>query len=71
MVEGNVVDETVGNIFGKLGITGMAAALITIIFGVIILLNVVSVELIVGLYLIIIGIIQLVQYIPTVTTKQK
>jgi uncharacterized membrane protein HdeD (DUF308 family) len=68
--EGNVVDDTVGKIFGKLGITGMAAAIITIIFGIIVLLKVVDLELIVGLYLIIVGIIQLVSYIPAVTAKK-
>lgn len=70
MTEGNIVDDTVGNIFSKLGITGMAAALVTIIFGIIVLLEVVKIELIVGLYLLIVGIIQLVQYIPALTAKR-
>ncbi len=71
MGEGNVVDETVGKIFGTLGITGMAAALITIVFGIIVLLKIVEIELIVGLYLLIVGIIQMVQYIPALTAKKK
>ena len=71
MAAANVVDDTVGNIFGKLGITGMAAAIITIIFGVIVLMKVVELELIVGIYLIIVGVIQMVSYIPAVTASKK
>ncbi len=71
MAEGNVVDDAVGNIFGKLGITGMAAAIITIIFGIVVIIYDEFLALIIGLYLIIIGVIQLVQYIPTVMAKKK
>lgn len=71
MTEGNVVDDTVGKIFGKLGITGMAAAIITIVFGIIVLMKIVELELIVGLYLLIVGIVQLISYIPAVTAKKK
>ena len=71
MTEGNVVDETVGKIFGKLGITGMAAAIVTIVFGIVVLIKIVEIELIIGLYLIIVGVIQLVGYIPAITAKNK
>ncbi len=67
----NVVDDTIGRLFGKLGISGMAAAILTIVFGVIIILNVISIALIVGLYLIIVGVVQLVGYIPALTMKPK
>ena len=66
----NVIDETVGKIFGKLGITGMAAAVLTIIFGVIVILDIITIELIVGLYLIIVGIINLIGYIPAITAQK-
>ena len=66
----NVIDETVGKIFGKLGITGMAAAILTIIFGVIVILDIITIELIVGLYLIIVGIINLIGYIPALTAQK-
>ena len=66
----NVIDETVGKIFGKLGITGMAAAVLTIIFGVIVILDIITIELIVGLYLIIVGIINLIGYIPVLIAKK-
>ncbi|MCK4266209.1 MAG: hypothetical protein KAX31_02940 [Thermoplasmata archaeon] len=66
----NVIDETVGKIFGKLGITGMAAAILTIIFGVIVILDIITIELIVGLYLIIVGIINLIGYIPAITAQK-
>ena len=71
MAEGNVVDDTVSKIFGKLGITGMAAAIITIIFGIVVLLSIIDLVLIVGLYLIIVGIVQLISYIPAITAKKK
>ncbi len=71
MPEGNVVDDVVGKIFGKLGISGMAAAILTIVFGVIVIMNIVSIELIVGLYLIIVGVIQLIGYIPALTARNK
>lgn len=67
----NVIDDTVGKIFGKLGITGMIAAIVTIIFGVIVLLEIVTIELIVGLYLIIVGVIQLIGYIPAIMAKKR
>ena len=66
-----MVDDTVGKIFGMLGITGMAAAVVTIIFGIVVLLEVVKIELIVGLYLIVVGIIQLIGYIPAITAKNR
>ncbi len=65
------MDDTVGKIFGKLGITGMAAAIVTIIFGIVVLLKIVEIELIVGLYLLIVGIIQFVGYIPALTAKNQ
>jgi len=71
LTEGNVVDDTVGKIFGMLGITGMAAAIVTIVFGVVVLLDIIGINLIIGLYLIIVGLIQLVGYIPAITAKNK
>ncbi|MBA3045975.1 MAG: DUF3096 domain-containing protein [Candidatus Thermoplasmatota archaeon] len=49
----------------------MAAALVTIIFGIVVLLKIVEIELILGLYLIIVGVIQLIGYIPALTAKNK
>ena len=65
------MDDTVGKIFGKLGITGMAAAVVTIIFGIVVLFGIVDLELIIGLYLIIVGVIQLIGYIPAITAKNQ
>lgn len=70
MPEGNVVDDTVGSIFSKLGLTGTAAAIVTIVFGIIVLLEVVEISLIIGLYLIIVGVIQFVGNVPALTAKK-
>ncbi len=64
---------TNGNIskilLGKLGITGIASAILTIAFGIIILTGWLDLELLVGLYLIIVGGTNLAGYLSTVFVK--
>ncbi len=65
MTNGNISKK----ILGKLGITGIASAILTIAFGIIILTGYLDLELLVGLYLIIVGGTNLAGYLSTVLVK--
>ena len=67
----NVIDQTVGKIFGKLGITGLATAILMIVFGILIIIFQWLIPWLIGLYLIIVGVINLVGYIPALTAKSQ
>ena len=56
-------------LLGKLGITGIASAILTIGFGIIILIDLLELKLLVGLYLIIVGGTNLAGYLSTVLVK--
>ena len=67
----NVIDDTMGKVFGKLGITGILTAVIMIVFGVVVIVWPDSIAWIIGLYLIIVGVIQVIGYTPALTAKNK
>jgi uncharacterized membrane protein HdeD (DUF308 family) len=67
----NVVDNAMGKVFGTLGITGILTAIIMIVFGVVVIMWPDSIAWIIGLYLIIVGVIQVIGYIPALTAKNK
>lgn len=52
-----------------MGITGEVAAILTIIFGIVVIVYPQSVALIIGAYLIIVGLIQLLGYAPAMMAK--
>ena len=64
------MDDTVGKIFGKLGITGMASAILTIVFGIIVLMKIIDLELIIGLYLLVVGVMNLTGYVISMVDKK-
>jgi len=67
----NVIDNTMGKVFGMLGITGILTAILMIVFGVVVIMWPDSIAWIIGLYLIIVGVIQAIGYIPALTAKNK
>jgi len=71
----NVVDDSVTKVMNKIGITGIASALFTAILGLIIILyNEFQWEhfrLIIGLYLLIVGIMNLTGYVISMVDKKK
>jgi uncharacterized membrane protein HdeD (DUF308 family) len=66
----NIVDNTMGKIFGMLGITGILTAILMILFGVVIIIWPDSVAIIIGVYLIIVGGIQMFGYFPALMAKK-
>ena len=75
MVEkkGKVVDDPLGKAFSKVGITGIAAAILTLIFGILVLWAGTweIFKWIIGLYLIIVGILNLVGYISSIVSRNR
>ena len=71
--EGKVVDDPIGKAFSKVGITGIASAILTLIFGILVLWagEWEHFKWIIGLYLIIVGILNLVGYISSIASKNR
>ena len=70
---GNVVDDSMTKVMNKMGITGIASALFTAILGVIIILYPFEWEhlkLIIGLYLLIVGVMNLTGYVISMVDKK-
>ena len=71
---GNVVDDSMTKALNKIGITGIASALFTAILGVIIILYPFEWEhlkLIIGLYLLIVGVMNLTGYVISMVEKKE
>ncbi|MCK5688194.1 hypothetical protein KAI87_02935 [Myxococcota bacterium] len=69
----NVVDDSMTKVMNKIGITGIASALFTAILGVIIILYPFEWEhlkLIIGLYLLIVGVMNLTGYVISMVDKK-
>ncbi len=64
-----MVEADLEKMLAKFGITGMVAAIIMIIFGVLVIVFPHLIAWIIGLYLIIVGLINLIQHLQT--TQQK
>ena len=70
----NVVDNNMTKVMNKIGITGIASALLTAIFGVIIIFAEIEWEhakLVLGLYLLIVGIMNLTGYLISMVGKKE
>ncbi len=70
---GNVVDDSMTKVMNKIGITGIASALFTAILGVIVILYPFEWEhlkLIIGLYLLIVGVMNLTGYVISMVDKK-
>ena len=71
---GNVVDDSVTKAMNKMGITGIASALFTAILGVFVIVYPIEWEhfkLIIGLYLLIVGVMNLTGYLISMLDKNK
>ena len=70
----NVVRDPFSKIFKKIGITGIASAILTMIFGMVIMIYPLQWEdfrLIIGLFLFIIGLVNLTGYIISMVSRHK
>jgi uncharacterized membrane protein HdeD (DUF308 family) len=65
-----MVEADVEKLLAKFGITGMVAAILMIIFGVLVIVLPDLIAWIIGLYLIIVGVINLIQYLQTTQAQQ-
>lgn len=59
MAETSVIQSEVDRVFRRMGVTGQAAAILMIVFGVLVIAFTELVAYLIGLYLIIVGIVQL------------
>ena len=69
-----VVDDPVGKVFNKIGITGIASAILTIVFGCFIILYELTwdqVRFFIGLFFVLVGIINLGGYIYSIYSRRK
>jgi len=74
MADKVIVDDKVNKTLNKMGFTGMASALVTAILGAIIIIFPIEWEhfkLIIGLYLVIVGVMNLTGYIISMIGKKK
>jgi Na+/H+ antiporter NhaD/arsenite permease-like protein len=72
--QGKVVDDPIGRLFNKIGITGIASAILTIIFGTAIIIIDFEWEhfkLFIGLYLLIVGLVNLGGYVYSMYSRVK
>ena len=70
----NVVDNNITKVMNKIGITGIASALLTAIFGIIIIFADITWEnakLVLGLYLLMVGIMNLTGYLISMVGKKE
>ena len=71
---GNVVDDSVTRTLNKIGITGIASAFFTIVLGLLIIIYPIEWEhfkLHIGLYLLIVGVMNIMGYVFQVLDKKK
>jgi uncharacterized membrane protein HdeD (DUF308 family) len=66
-----MVEADVEKLLAKYGVTGMVAAIIMIIFGVLVILIPALIAYLIGAYLIIVGLINLIQYLQTTQAQQQ
>ncbi len=74
MSEDKFVEDPVGKVFNRIGITGIASAVLTIIIGIFVISYPIEWEqfkLLIGLYLVIVGAINLIGYIFSLISKYK
>ncbi len=72
--DNNVVDNKMTKVMSKIGITGIASALLTALFGVIIIFADITWEnakLVLGLYLLIVGVMNLTGYLISIFDNKK
>ena len=70
----NVVDNSMTKVMNKIGITGIASALLTALFGVIIIFADITWEnakLVLGLYLLMVGVMNLTGYLISMVGKKE
>jgi uncharacterized membrane protein HdeD (DUF308 family) len=63
MADDSLITQEVDRVFRRIGITGEAAALLMILFGILILVFRDLVPVLIGLYLVIVGVLQLLGHI--------
>ena len=71
---GNVVNDSVTRVMNKVGITGIASAFFTAALGVLIIIYPIEWEqfkLLIGLYLLIVGVMNITGYVTSITGKKK
>ena len=71
---GNVVDDSVTKVMNKMGITGIASAVFTAVLGVLIIIYPIEWEhfkLLIGLYLLIVGVMNLTGYLISLMDRKK
>ena len=69
----NVVDNNMTKVMNKIGITGIASALLTALFGIIIIFADITWEnakLVLGLYLLMVGVMNLTGYLISMAEKK-
>ncbi|MCK5038491.1 MAG: hypothetical protein KAS16_05280 [Thermoplasmata archaeon] len=72
--EKKIVEEPFSRVFKKIGITGVASSIMTLIFGVIIIVSSIEWEqlkLLIGIYLLIVGTINLTGHVLSILTRNK
>ncbi len=72
--EKKIVEEPFSKIFKKIGITGVASSIMTLAFGIFLIIFPVSweqLQLVVGLYLLVVGTINLTGHILSIITRIK
>ena len=72
--EKKIVEEPFSKVFKKIGITGVASSIMTLVFGIIIIVSSIEWEqlkLLIGLYLLIVGTINLTGHVLSILTKNK
>ena len=70
----NVVDNSMTKVMNKIGITGIASALLTAIFGIIIIFADITwddAKLVLGLYLLMVGVMNLTGYLISMVSKKE
>ena len=70
----NVVDDKMSNILNKIGITGIASALLTIVFGLFIMIYPITwdqARLVIGLYLLVVGVMNMTGYVISIVDEKK
>ena len=72
--EKKIVEEPFSKVFKKIGITGIASSIMTLAFGIIIIfldIEWTDLKLIIGLYLLIVGTINLTGHVLSILTRNK
>ena len=72
--EKKIVEEPFSKVFKKIGITGVASSIMTLVFGIFLIIYPVTwekLQLIIGLYLLVVGTINLTGHVLSILTRNK